>query len=175
MTSASVRLGLTGVTVAPSRQRREQQHHELDPVAQLERHHISGTDTELVKVTTLPLEHARNNTALVNDRVPSDTAGPSGSRSARRSGNEAKFMACHSCRAELAGEELDLVAHQCFEGLAEVEVEMAGVVAFDLTPGAVRAYRRVWAGGVTLSVLLTQNRIGNLIFFARTLRAGRPA
>ena len=38
--------------VAPSRHAREQQHHELDPVAQLERHHVSGTDAELVKVTT---------------------------------------------------------------------------------------------------------------------------
>ena len=72
---------------------------------------------------------------------------------------------------QLAGEKLDLVAHQCFEGLAEVEGEMAGVVALDLASGAVRAYRRVWAGGVTLSVLLTQNRIGNLIFFAA--RPGR--
>jgi hypothetical protein len=30
----------------------EQQHDELNPVTQLERHHISGADTELVKVTT---------------------------------------------------------------------------------------------------------------------------
>src|ERR1700757_989704 len=36
------------------------------------------------------------------------------------------------CRVELAGEKLDLVAHQCFEGLVNVEVEMTGVVAFDL-------------------------------------------
>ena len=38
-------------------------------------------------------------------------------------------------RLQLTGEKLDLVAYQCLEGLAEVEVEMAGVVAFDLAPG----------------------------------------
>ena len=52
MTSASVRLGLTGVTVAPSRQHANNSTTNSTPVAQLERHHIAGTDTEFVEVTT---------------------------------------------------------------------------------------------------------------------------
>ena len=40
---------------------------------------------------------------------------------------------------ELAGEKLDLIAYQFLERLSDVEVEMAGVVAFDLP--AVRCAR----------------------------------
>lgn len=72
---------------------------------------------------------------------------------------------------QLAGEELDLVTDQFLEGLAGVEVEVAGVVPLDLPLGAVRAYLRVSAGGVTESVLLTQKRIGTVTFFAA--RPGR--
>ena len=38
-------------------------------------------------------------------------------------------------RVQVAGEKFDLIAYQRFEGLADVEVEMAGVVAFDLAAG----------------------------------------
>src|ERR1700737_3418073 len=37
-------------------------------------------------------------------------------------------------RGEGAGEEVDLITYQRFEGLAEIEVEMACGVAFDLAP-----------------------------------------
>jgi len=54
-------------------------------------------------------------------------------------------------RVQVAGEKIDLVAHQCFEGLAEVEVEMAGVVALDLASGCgarVAQGLRRWRDGV---------------------------
>ena len=44
---------------------------------------------------------------------------------------------------ELAGEKLDLIAYQFFERLSDVEIEMAGVVAFDLP---VRCSARVSEG-----------------------------
>ena len=72
---------------------------------------------------------------------------------------------------ELAGEKLDLVAYQFLERLSEVEVEVAGVVAFDLTSRCGARVSEGLRGGVTLSVLLTQNRIGKSIFFAA--RPGR--
>src|SRR6476620_10146193 len=57
-------------------------------------------------------------------------------------------------RLQLTGEKLDLVAYQRFEGLAEVEVEMAGVVALDFAPGcgmrvSERLGRRRDAVGIT--------------------------
>ena len=52
MTSASVRLGLTGVTVAPTRQHANINTTNSTRLRNIERHHIPGTDTELVKVTT---------------------------------------------------------------------------------------------------------------------------
>ena len=74
-------------------------------------------------------------------------------------------------RLQVARKELDLVADQCLEGVADVEIEVAHGVHLDLPRGAVVAYRRVWAAGVTVSNRLTQKRIGMATFFAA--RPGR--
>jgi hypothetical protein len=45
----------------------------------------------------------------------------------------------HGSGLQVASEEVGLVGDHCFERCAEVDVEMAGVVALDLARGAVRA------------------------------------
>ena len=73
---------------------------------------------------------------------------------------------------EVAGQELGLVGDDGLEGLAEVDVEVAGVVGLDLAPGrGARVARAVCSGGVTVSWSQTQNRIGIATFFAA--RPGR--
>ena len=55
----------------------EQQHDELDPVRELEGHHVASTDSEFLELLgrgTRP----RKEIGVVNARVPSEIAGPPG-------------------------------------------------------------------------------------------------
>ena len=71
----------------------------------------------------------------------------------------------------MTGQEFGLVGDQLLERFAEVEREMACAVMLDLAAGRRPCIALVSSGGVTLSVSLMQNRIGNAIFFAA--RPGR--